>query len=149
MLSNKLSIPEDSPIPDTEIGLPFMFVANDAFLLRENIMKPFPHRQLSVEKETFNYRLSRARNSVECSFGRLAQMWRLLFRQIDEQPNTVTTIVKALSVLHNFIITEEPHRQVIKASETRELARPRQPTYHSIKQMDTESQRTALKFERN
>lgn len=132
MLSNKLSIPTASPIPGTDIELPFMLVADDAFPLRENIMKPFPHRQLSAEKETFNYRLSRARNSVECSFGRLAQMWRILYRQIDDQPNTVTTIVKALTVLHNFILIEEPHRQVIQTPETDQHARPRHQTYDRI-----------------
>ena len=85
-MSDKLSIPQRGYIPGTDIELLYMFVADEAFPLRENIMKPFPHRQLATEKEIFNYRLSRARNSVECSFGRLAQMWRILFRQIDEQP---------------------------------------------------------------
>ncbi|KAK3730871.1 hypothetical protein RRG08_058116 [Elysia crispata] len=84
LMSDKLSIPQRGYIPGTDIELPYMFVADEAFPLRENIMKPFPHRQLATEKEIFNYRLSRARNSVECSFGRLAQMWRILFRQIDE-----------------------------------------------------------------
>ena len=69
LMSDKLSIPQRGYIPGTDIELPYMFVADEAFPLRENIMKPFPHRQLATEKEIFNYRLSRARNSVECSFG--------------------------------------------------------------------------------
>ena len=36
-------------------------------------LKPFPHRQLSVDKVIFNYRLSRAMNSIEGSVGRLRQ----------------------------------------------------------------------------
>ena len=108
LMSDKLSIPQRGYIPGTDIELPYMFVADEAFPLRENIMKPFPHRQLATEKEIFNYRLSRARNSVECSFGRLAQMWRILFRQIDEQPMAATNIVKAITVLHNFVLVNEP-----------------------------------------
>lgn len=75
----KLNLPDETAIPETDIKLPFVFVADDAFPLRENIMKPFPHRQLTPDKEIFNYRLSRSRNCVECSFGKLAQMWRILF----------------------------------------------------------------------
>ncbi|KAK3784609.1 hypothetical protein RRG08_003417 [Elysia crispata] len=113
LMSDKLSIPQRGYIPGTDIELPYMFVADEAFPLRENIMKPFPHRQLATEKEIFNYRLSRARNSVECSFGRLAQMWRILFRQIDEQPMAATNIVKAITVLHNFVLVNEPHRLIV------------------------------------
>lgn len=112
LLANKLAIPANTFIPGTDIHLPYTFVADDAFPLRENIMKPFAHHQLTHEKEIFNYRLSRARNSVECSFGRIAQMWRILLRQIDAQPSAATDIVKSITVLHNFIVDNEPHRLV-------------------------------------
>ena len=41
----KLVVPIEGTIPQTDIKLPFMFVADDAFPLRDNIMKPFSHRQ--------------------------------------------------------------------------------------------------------
>lgn len=113
LLSGKLDLPADTMIPETNIKVPFVFVADDAFPLRENIMKPYRHRQLTPEREIFNYRLSRARNAVECSFGRLAQMWRILLRQMEEQPESATEIVKAITVLHNFILIEEPERSTI------------------------------------
>ena len=72
LLADKLAIPANDFIPGTDIDLPHTFVADDAFPLSEKIMKPFTHHQLTHEKEIFNYRLSRARNSVECSFGRIA-----------------------------------------------------------------------------
>ncbi|KAK3745734.1 hypothetical protein RRG08_030543 [Elysia crispata] len=85
-----------------------MFVSDDAFPLRDNIMEPFSHRQLTHEKEIFNNRLSR--NVVEASFGKIAQMWRLLQRPMDVQPNVASNIVKAITVLHNFVIIKEPDR---------------------------------------
>lgn len=110
LASESLDIPTEGAVPQTDIKLPFMFVADDAFPLKENIMKPFPHRQLTHDKEVFNNRLSRARNCVEGSFGRIAMMWRLLLRPMDVQPNIAADIVKAITVLHNFILIQEPGR---------------------------------------
>ena len=106
----KLDVPIEGTIPQTDIKLPFMFVADDAFPLRDNIMKPFSHRQLTREKEIFNNRLPRARNVVEASLGRIAQMWRILQRPMEVQPNIARDIVKAITVLHNFVILQEPER---------------------------------------
>ena len=38
------------------------------------------------------------------TLGILAQRWRLLFRPIVADPNKVTTLVKAMCVLHNFLL---------------------------------------------
>ena len=97
--AGKLDLPHEAVVPETEITLPFSFVADDAFPLRDNVMKPYPNRQLTLDKEIFNYRLSRARNSVECSFGKISQMWRILLRQMDEQPDAATNVIKAITVL--------------------------------------------------
>lgn len=117
LYADRLAIPKKGRIPDTDIELPFVFVADDAFPLGEHIMKPFAQRQLTDAKSIFNYRLSRARNCVESSFGRLAQMWRILYRQIDEQPVNATNIVKAITALHNFIIIHEPHRLTVNITD--------------------------------
>ena len=110
LASGTLNLPTEGTIPQTDIKLPFVFDADDAFPLKDNIMKPFSHRQLTREKEVLNNRLSRAINVVEGSFGRVAMMWRLLQRPMDVQPSAATDIVKAITVLHNFIIIEEPSR---------------------------------------
>lgn len=110
LASGTLGIPTEGTVPLTDIKLPFMFVADDAFPLKHNIMKPFSNRQLTHEKEVFNNRLSRARNVVEGSFGRIAMMWRLLQRPMDVQPVIATDIVKAITVLHNFVLIQEPWR---------------------------------------
>ena len=50
MVNRKLDLPEETMIPGTDIKVPFVFVADDVFPLRENIMKLFRHRQLTIEK---------------------------------------------------------------------------------------------------
>lgn len=72
-------------------------------------MRPFPRNQLqdNQEKAVFNYNLSRARITVECSFGIAAAKWRILNKPIETNVDKTTKIVQAIAVLHNIIIDFE------------------------------------------
>ena len=55
------NIPNPEPlIGDRSFPLPYMFVSDDAFPLKEYIQKPFGQVGLTTEKRIFNYRLSHA-----------------------------------------------------------------------------------------
>ncbi|XP_017469369.1 PREDICTED: uncharacterized protein LOC108361284 [Rhagoletis zephyria] len=73
----KLPIPPPRDISQNFRKVPYVVVADDAFPLQENVMKPYSHRQLSDDERIFNYRLSRARRLVENSFGILVARWRI------------------------------------------------------------------------
>ena len=44
---------------------PYVFLADDAFGLKPNLMKPYPDLYLPIDEIIFNYRLSRAHRTIE------------------------------------------------------------------------------------
>ena len=108
-LNRDLQVPPPKLIEDApHIGLmPHCIVANEAFPLRIDLMRPYPRRSknenLPEDKAIFNYRLSRLRRIVENTFGILAQCWRLLNRCIQLKEQNVVQVIKACCVLHNFL----------------------------------------------
>lgn len=58
-------------------------------------MKPYPDLYLPIDERIFNYRLSRARRTIENAFGIAATRFRI-FR--------VILITKAVVALHNFLM---------------------------------------------
>lgn len=82
------NIPAPAPLPESDQLAPYCIVADEAFPLKEYLMKPYPNRKLSVEQRIFNYRLSRARRVVENAFGILANRFRVLLTTINIRSTT-------------------------------------------------------------
>lgn len=51
----------------------------------------------------FNYRLSRPRGKVECSFGILSNKWGIFHRAMNVSEETAVAIIKTCCALHNFV----------------------------------------------
>ncbi|XP_076118925.1 uncharacterized protein LOC143099900 [Alosa pseudoharengus] len=100
-----LDLPEDAVIPGSEHRgpMPFVFVGDEAFPLRRNLMRPFPGPHVPGEQRVYNYRLSRARLVVECAFGILSSQWRMYRRMMAVSPTTAEACVRATCVLHNYL----------------------------------------------
>ena len=79
---NTLNIPDPEKIYETNMEFPYVFVGDDAFPLKENIMKPFPREVIRIVERIYNYRLSRARRIIENAFGILAARFRVFRRPI-------------------------------------------------------------------
>lgn len=105
--SGTIKLPPDSPLPNRNNTFPHYFVGDEAFLLKSYIMRPYPGKYLDVFKRIFNYRLSRARRTIENAFGILSSRWRILRNNIIADVETVEKIVAATVCLHNFLCTFE------------------------------------------
>ena len=101
--TNSLDIPSCKPLPGTQEPLPIVFVADEPFPLNDNLMRPFPGQQLIPEKRIFNYRLSRARRTVENALGIMSSRFGVFRRAMAVTPSTADEVVKACTVLHNML----------------------------------------------
>lgn len=102
--TNALNLPAPSVLPGSGEIAPYVFVADNAFPLSTNIMKPYPgeHREGSI-KRRFNRNLSRARIVVENVFGIMSAIFRVLRKPIAVQPDRASNIVMSCVLLHNFL----------------------------------------------
>lgn len=93
--TNQLNLPENA-----------VFVADDAFPLRTNILKPYSRiGLLSHKQKIFNYRLSRARRIVENAFGILVSRFRIFEKPISTSSDKIDKIIRTACALHNWLRT--------------------------------------------
>lgn len=106
--NNGLHLPNGiAVLPGSNIATFGFFVADDAFKISTRIMKPYSGKQLSYKQKIFNYRLSRARQTIESTFGIYSNKWNIFHNILCMLPETADTVVGACVCLHNFILTEE------------------------------------------
>ncbi|XP_024083021.1 protein ALP1-like [Cimex lectularius] len=108
MLHNEsLELPDPKSLPGQNEITPYVFVGDEAFPLMPNLMRPYPRLKVTnnSQNKVFNYRLSRARQTVECAFGILSVRFRVYKRPFECKLETIENIVKATTVLHNYLRT--------------------------------------------
>ncbi|XP_050504168.1 uncharacterized protein LOC126889520 [Diabrotica virgifera virgifera] len=107
MMRKTLGLPHPTLFSTAEVHLPYVFVGDEAFPLTENLMRPYPRRSVigngNLENKIFNYRLSRARQCVECAFGILASRFRVFRKPFEIKVESVVNVTKAACVLHNYL----------------------------------------------
>nr|CAI5860379.1 unnamed protein product [Callosobruchus analis] len=64
-----LNTPKGTKLLHSIVLVPYSFVADEAFSLRQFIMRPYSGKNLTIQQKVFNYHLSRARQTIENSFG--------------------------------------------------------------------------------
>ena len=98
-----ISLPPPKCLPFGVIPIPFVFLGDDAFALKPNIMKPYPQKGLTEDKRIYNYRHSSVRRLSENLFGILANRWRVFTSAIMLSPEKIETLAMAALVLHNYL----------------------------------------------
>ena len=83
--------------------VPYVLVADDAFLLTTNLMKPYAGKSTKGSlKAVFNYKLTKACHIVKNSMGLLAAVFRIFCKTLNIKPSTAEDITLACIHLHYF-----------------------------------------------
>lgn len=102
--SDAMDLPPPRQINDSNnFDFPFVFVGDEAFSLTHYMMRLFPKKGLNTKRRAYNYRLSRARRTIENTFGIMCMKWRIYLRPIDTDVVVAENIVKATVCLHNWL----------------------------------------------
>ena len=99
-----LNIPPPRRLYGNTKLFPFVLVGDEAFPLKEYLIKPYARASIKEKEEVANYRISRQRRVVENTFGIRASRFRIFRRPIIASVDTVTSITKAVVALHNYLI---------------------------------------------
>lgn len=111
LYSEKLNLPAPTCLPNTNTcPQPYVIIGDGAFGLHKNLLRPYAERGLTEKRKIFNYRLSRARRYVECTFGILANKWRVLHSAMLVAPDFADDVVKACCILHNYVRRRDGYR---------------------------------------
>jgi len=89
-------------LPNSNIELPHVIVADEGFPLYKHIMRPYPGIQLrqNVSNKIYN---SRARRVSENAFGILAKKFRIYSQKLQISPEHLDKVIMATVCLHNFL----------------------------------------------
>ncbi|XP_018366720.1 PREDICTED: uncharacterized protein LOC108763518 [Trachymyrmex cornetzi] len=102
--NKQMNLPEPEPITSDGQPLPYILVGDEAFQLSDYLLRPYPAREhLTRDRILFNHRLSRARRTIENTFGILVSRWKILRRPIICNVTQTMKIIQAIICLHNWL----------------------------------------------
>jgi len=99
-----LKIPKPRALPGSSKKFPFVLVGDEAFPLKDYLVKPYSRDSLQIKEKIANYRISRARRQVENVFGICASRFRIFRRPIIANVETVISVTKAVVAIHNYLM---------------------------------------------
>ncbi|XP_018332402.1 protein ALP1-like [Agrilus planipennis] len=100
---NKLNLPSPVELQGRSIKSPFIFVGDEAFPLRTDLLKPYSGQLGRSPERIFNYRLSRARRISENAFGILSASFRIFRKPINLNIENTQAVTTACIYLYNFM----------------------------------------------
>lgn len=103
LYEGSLNLPRREPTNANTPPLPYVFIADEAFGLTTNLMRPYGRKNLTVRSRIYNCQHCRARRCVECAFGILSNKWRIFHKAMACDLKLAVRIVKVCCALHNFV----------------------------------------------
>lgn len=113
MSTNSINLPPPSPLPDSDVNMPYVYLGDGAFALSTHVMKPFPgHHALGTPERLFNQKLSSSRVVVENTFGIMASKFRVLKKPMALCDVKASIITMTCVLLHNFLRKSKTSREI-------------------------------------
>lgn len=147
LLSGAFPHPPPSRLPNSDLICPHYFLGDNAYPLKTWMLAPYSNRRRPTgsleetrKRHNFNYRHSRARRSIESTFGILSAKFRCLRTMLEIEPKKVDLIVLTCCLLHNIIINLEGTRYSSKEIDdfeedyrkSQQQTHPNQPQHGNI-----------------
>jgi len=108
-IEHKHILPNNT-ITVSRVQVPLYMIGDSAYPLKTWLMKPFAHNtDLTGPQRNYNYRVCRARISVEIAFGRLKGRWRRLMKRNDMNLDNIPHVITTACILHNICETHGEH----------------------------------------
>ena len=102
--NGSLNLPEPTTLDGCNFDpLPYFMVGDEIFPLKTWLMRPFPGKSLKEDQAIYNYHHSRARRTIENTFGLMVARWRILNTPINADVKSIEKYVLAIIVLHNYL----------------------------------------------
>jgi len=91
-------------IAEHELPDKYYLIGDEAFVTSFQLLSPWGGTGLASDKDSFNYHLSRQRQTVERAFGIMVQRWGILQRPLRCKLRNMPSVLTACAGLHNFCV---------------------------------------------
>ena len=97
-----LFIPNDIKKEIFGVDIPFVLLADPAYLFLPWMVNGYPRNEASRYQQVFNYHISRARMTVKNTFGRWKGRFTRFSKRVDMEVPSLVDVVLASCVVHNI-----------------------------------------------
>ncbi|KAJ8671671.1 hypothetical protein QAD02_002930 [Eretmocerus hayati] len=108
LANHEMALPPPGWLPNSNVELPHVFLADEIFPFSQNVMKPYNRSRLTgLLENTYNFRHSRGRMPVECQYRNLQVKWEILRQPSGFDLSVTNDLIISILALNNFLINSD------------------------------------------
>ncbi|XP_054836355.1 uncharacterized protein LOC129330348 [Eublepharis macularius] len=106
-MDNGSFVPGNPTLNLNGVSVPPIILSDGAYPMRPWLMKPYGKLAITRREQNFDSCLSRARNQVEKSFGRLKGRWQCMLYRLKAREENLVSIITSCVILYNICEARE------------------------------------------